>query len=1501
MKKITALGIGTLLGLSAIAAPAVSEKITRTDAVKLAHEAKGKKVKGLPAVRNKEQKRSGLTIVRNLKRLAVNANPKRQKSPAKISAENNSLYGFLAYYEAEDYSQLGYCRINPETGTYENVVPCDLTGTAVGQKDGKLYMNAYESFWGYIMGAYNLVYDLETGELLEADEIDLDSNINQLFSSAGFDAENGIFYGVTFSDTEDRPFTTYNVETKQYTYYAPTTLCSAITYNQETGEVVGIETVEDGNTNLISYDPTSGEASVMASVNYFTDYPGGLCYSPEDGGYLWNPNSDDWSKLVLISPAGEVTELCDLDGYAEFTVLVNTELKKVDANAPGKPSIDSVEFEGPSLTGKVTVTLPEVTEGGKELTGSVNYTLYANDEAVSEGSAAAGSTLTLDVTVAEGMNTFSLECTVNDLTGRAATIRQYVGNDVPCAPEFVLLTSSTVSWDAVADGVHGGYLDAAAVTYTVSLNGVQIAKDITETSCATGLPANTNLDLYVAEVVASCNGLTSEPGVSNDLVYGDPLTLPVSLEPTEKESKLFTILDSNADGSSWNYYTGGEFPVFRYEYSDDDADDWLILPPVSITDVNALHSFSMVAFAQQASYPERYEVFIGKSPRATAMTQQIAGPTVVDYSAPTPAEYYFNVKEAGTYYIGIHAISDGDAYYLNTANYAVDNTGILSSGAAAATAIEAVAAPKGALSATVTAKLPTKTIAGSNLAADTKVKLTVTSAAATAFVEGAPGETVSVDVMTEQGTNRLRVQTSTSEGPGMIEFVNVFTGSDVPGELTNFSAEASADNLSAKITWEAPTIGADGGYVAPTGITYYTCVNTIFGWSIDEEIGTDVYEVEISVPAGSPQANQTVAIIAANDYGYGVISAISVPLGELYEMPAKETFPDATLTYSPVTIYNGGVQMSWNLGDPGEMFGINYINDSGVACVGWADVATTGMISFPRFNATGANNLTLDFSLYCGDIADVILNATGYGVEDQTIFRLSDVNHGTGYQNFSIQLPEAFQNIPWVSFEFETVLGEGGGHFILENYNLRNVVDNDLAVISVEAQKSASIGETIDVIASVENQGLNPMEFKGGEFTLTAPNGKVVATKSVTASKNLNSGTVAQANAQFELTTECVGVSTITFTLAGNDDAAQNNKRSVNINVTRGAAVVVTDLEGEWNSNGSSIDLSWSPAEYNPGFASFENETPFVISSDKIGEFVNVDRDGKDVYSWQGANSIPELDNIAFKAGAFNVINANALDSYFSDDLTAADGEQCLIAFCPADGSASDDWLISPELVAGTSFSFMAKPLTLQYGPEVLEICYSTGSINPADFKVLESIEVDEDGWSEFELKLPAEATRFAIHYTSVDIFGVMIDAIRYTPKDASELTGYDVYRFEDGKDAVKLAHVTDCKYADTDVVSTGSYNYYVIPTLANGAEGEKSNVVAVYPLGVDNVKATRSILSGRGEVIVNGFAGEKLNVSNAAGQSFIFEAASDNESISVPAGVYVVKSGKTVVKVLVK
>ena len=82
-----------------------------------------------------------------------------------------------------------------------------------------------------------------------------------------------------------------------------------------------------------------------------------------------------------------------------------------------------------------------------------------------------------------------MEVTLTNNAGAfpAAELEIYVGHDTPATPAVTARWTETgmeISWQPITTGIHAGFIDADAVTYTVTrLNdNLTVAKDITATS-----------------------------------------------------------------------------------------------------------------------------------------------------------------------------------------------------------------------------------------------------------------------------------------------------------------------------------------------------------------------------------------------------------------------------------------------------------------------------------------------------------------------------------------------------------------------------------------------------------------------------------------------------------------------------------------------------------------------------------------------------------------------------------------------------------------------------------------------------------------------------------------------------------------------------------------------------------------------------------------------------------------------------------------------------------
>ncbi len=137
------------------------------------------------------------------------------------------------------------------------------------------------------------------------------------------------------------------------------------------------------------------------------------------------------------------------------------------------------------------------------------------------------------------------------------------------------------------------------------------------------------------------------------------------------DQKHFTIIDANEDGRTWNWYNG----MARYTYSStNQGDDWLVSPAIKLV-AGKKYAFSIAAHAQTASYPERIEVKAAQENTAEALaagTEVLPSTDVTTVGFVTFENNEFTVAESGYYYIGVHAISDADKYYLYVDDFVLE-------------------------------------------------------------------------------------------------------------------------------------------------------------------------------------------------------------------------------------------------------------------------------------------------------------------------------------------------------------------------------------------------------------------------------------------------------------------------------------------------------------------------------------------------------------------------------------------------------------------------------------------------------------------------------------------------------------------------------------------------------------------------------------------------------------------------------------------------------------
>ena len=163
---------------------------------------------------------------------------------------------------------------------------------------------------------------------------------------------------------------------------------------------------------------------------------------------------------------------------------------------------------------------------------------------------------------------------------------------------------------------------------------------------------------------------------------------------------------------------------------------------------------------------------------------------------------------------------------------------------------------------------------------------------------------------------------------------------------------------------------------------------------------------------------------------------------------------------------------------------------------------------------------------------------------------------------------------------------------------------------------------------------------------------------------------------------------------------------------------------------------------------------------------------------------------------------------------------------------------------------------------------------------------------------LPEDAKYFAIHYTSADVFGIMLDDIDYTPviNDKSEFK-YNIY----ADDKLIDSNIDKTSYELSGVNKFDSH--YNVTAVVDGKEYAKSNTaVPRMSTSISDVDASaKSIEIADHSVTISGYEGEAVAIYAVDG-TVIYSTgdAADITTVTLSNGIYVVKAGNDVRKIAI-
>lgn len=629
-------------------------------------------------------------------------------APVDRPTVNKFFYGYMVY-SSVDYD-LGIYKISPGNGYKMFIVdPYEQLGFDMMPFNGWYVdgvLNGLSLFYfdpTTPMGYFYYSMDLSTGKLLEYNEYQDWYNFDYLFEICNLNTDDGRIYGyaANLNDadwkyywawaSQENPTDVHIIrQAEEYEHFismcyrADQQLFYGITYDFYLASID-----IDGNITYIRPLPHFDDA-------FFYPLQSGLIWDYESEKFYWNAQIVDNSFLEVFGFLYSITEdgrIEKVEQYSydqQFSFFYSTE-EYINPNAPLKPEISEIIFEGASLSGKMNVVLPETFGDELSLPSSISYTALLDGEEYSNGTAKPGESVTIDYKVDKpGEYSFGIYVTANGYKSKIAYKGLYVGSDTPLSPQNVLLTPTSLSWEAVTEGIHGGYVDTANLSYIISMNGSELAtvKDLTY---SLDLLKNAGLTRYTASVAAVSDGMTGEVSYSNTIVAGQPVALPLNYTPTQEQFETMTVF--NVEGDTY-MYEGTEitWELTRYglfsggtEWNYSSMDDYIFLPPVTLQK-GKTYSLKFDSGIYSDWYPKEFlNVVCATNPTPVGVVSTI----LKDY---TPKVYLkdnnwtewdkvaleFSVETDGVYYVGFQCVSKTQQYgiYIRDIEFSGDDAGV---------------------------------------------------------------------------------------------------------------------------------------------------------------------------------------------------------------------------------------------------------------------------------------------------------------------------------------------------------------------------------------------------------------------------------------------------------------------------------------------------------------------------------------------------------------------------------------------------------------------------------------------------------------------------------------------------------------------------------------------------------------------------------------------------------------------------------------------------------
>ncbi len=1495
----------------AIAIAAVVSGIYGTCPALTARDIVAKDLKALPGAKIAQEKRELNRSHRVPLKIAspsvarLNTTP-ATAAPLRLPGSNTVLCGAMVYNDLWGVVDANGNYVNPITAgiyTFQARPDGKLTQVKLNQNFIKMRAGTKVNSIYYAISTSNYdseamltTYYTSSWSVRSSEEID----IVNVPTDLTYDPVSGNVYGFFFNDMTQQ----YDRFCRFDTYYGEAEQIStvdrqgfAIAANAK-GEIYGIW----GYTGwLIKIDPKTGRYEQIGRTGFSPEYINSLTFDDATGKLYWTANDGTgYSALLEVNTTtGEATEIMHFEDNASFAGIFAMPYKVPD-NAPAAPAEVTVNPESNgSVTFTVSCTAPTKTVKNADLAGPLTILFTAGDKQVEVEGVNPGEKVTSPLfTLTPGKVEVSVMAATADYRGEIATTTAWIGEDRPGVPQNVVLGERDgkplITWQAPTQGVHGGWFDASALTYTIvrypdktAFTGIAGTEWVDE-----GWSGQGSL-YYTVKTVG--NGGESDAVTTGKMVFGDGYTVPFTETfATADDFDLWSVFDFN-EHTTWQYDSKNKTIYYTYDRNvEAPGDDWIISPRVKL-EAGKTYRFSVDASTYYKNYKENFKVMLGTACAPASMTKLIIDCPDFDNPTGENKRATFTVDADGYYHIGIYCYSPAHNWTLTLDNVSVVE--ISDAVPAAVGDLRLSPAPQGALEATLSMTAPAVDSKGTRLSDPLNINIyrNYADEPAVTLSNVTPGQAVSwTDKgITEAGIYNYRVVAVTEIGDGADSSVEGWIGVDTPGPVVNLTATEREDG-SIALAWEAPTAGEHDGWFDPTGMTYRIVRS-------DAALVADKLEATAFVDNTLGLGSQDLFYYVVTPY-IGTVkgrynTTETAVYGPAIKAPVSETFAQGDITYYPWVSESDGSMHLWSIETTGilpEASDQNGDNGMAMFIVTAANKGLTGRFSSPKFDISGLDNPVLKFWMYHteGDLSTsetlrVLTSVNGGAFEPVEGAEFGRVAEATGWQLHTVALDNA-KGSKAVRVMFEST-SKGVLSFYIDNISIGENMGTDIAVTSVQMPSRTAAGAETPMLVTLTSGGTQPATgvtlkvSEGAEVIATREAGDIEAGKSVTL--------------EVPVTIAKSGKTTLTVTADATspDGDPANNTAETTVEAVELNIPTPGDLSASISAEGN-VDLTWTaPDETGAVKDDMESYTDWAING--VGDYMMVDLDGDNTYYIN--KDLGEYPN-CWSPKAFQVCNAKTLGIDIWDEGTPHSANKMLMAVASQNG-VNNDWLILPRL-NGTrqTISLFAKSFTDQDTPlERIRILYSTTDASPASFMPLHSADYLEvpAQWTEYRREVPQGTKWVAINCVSRNAFALFIDDVAFNDftVTTSPVDCYIVYR-----DGVEAARVATPGWSDTTPIAAGGSVYTVAAHYADGRVSALTPGVRVAQSGINSFGAgdIKVVARHGGIDITGGNDALDVTVMTADGRTV---SQGSSRHYTLPAGIYLVTVNGTAHKAAVR